>query len=278
MTGVDDNTIRNKYDGKARLSSSTSKAALLAILAVVAVVATRRQPIISFFTRSSYELSTTFDGVSLYTPQQLYRFANRKNGRILLALAGSVFDVSHGKQHYGRAGGYPFFAGRDATRSFVTGDFKNDLNDDISDFTPAQHAEVLRWREFYENHKHYTFVGKVIGRFYDETGRPTDLLREMEQKARAHREQQATDEEQQRQLENTLDTPLCDVSWSAAEGGWVHCEKGNYPRRMAVAVGADSSRVQERCFCFDTSQVTSTRMLYDGCSPDSNECQTSPPS
>ena len=227
----------------------------------------------------SNKLKTTFDGVPLYTPQQLYRYANKKSGRILLGLAGSVYDVSHGKQHYGREGGYPFFAGRDATRSFVTGDFKNDLNDDISDFTPEQHSEVLRWREFYEDHKHYTFVGRVIGRFYDESGHPTDLLKKMEENARDYRKQQKQQEAAaaaaDADIESSGDT-LCDVSWNAAEGGWVHCEQGSYPRRVEVTLGT-SQEHQDRCFCFDNNKVTSSRALYDGCSPDSNECQTSPP-
>ncbi|RZB70436.1 Membrane-associated progesterone-binding protein 4 [Glycine soja] len=42
---------------------------------------------------------------------------------ILLGILGSVFDVTKGKSHYGSGGGYNHFAGRDASRAFVSGNF-----------------------------------------------------------------------------------------------------------------------------------------------------------
>lgn len=36
-----------------------------------------------------------------YTPRELAPFDGRDGGRILLAIKGEVFDVSHGKQFYG---------------------------------------------------------------------------------------------------------------------------------------------------------------------------------
>lgn len=50
---------------------------------------------------------------------------------ILLALNGSVYDVSAGKRFYGPGGMYSFFAGRDASRAFVTGCFEEDLVGDL---------------------------------------------------------------------------------------------------------------------------------------------------
>ena len=44
---------------------------------------------------------------------------------------GDVFDVSASARLYGPGGGYHFFAGRDATRAFVTGCFEEDLNGDL---------------------------------------------------------------------------------------------------------------------------------------------------
>ncbi|KAJ7184029.1 hypothetical protein O6H91_Y538900 [Diphasiastrum complanatum] len=40
---------------------------------------------------------------------------------IFLSILGSVFDVTLGRQHYGLNGRYNYFAGRDATRGFITG-------------------------------------------------------------------------------------------------------------------------------------------------------------
>ncbi|MDI1487697.1 MAG: hypothetical protein OHK93_006968 [Ramalina farinacea] len=45
---------------------------------------------------------------------------------ILLALNGTIYDVSASPHTYGPGGGYHFFAGRDATRAFVTGCFEDE--------------------------------------------------------------------------------------------------------------------------------------------------------
>ncbi|KAL9069178.1 MAG: hypothetical protein Q9161_005701 [Pseudevernia consocians] len=50
---------------------------------------------------------------------------------ILLAVNGTIYDVSASPHFYGPGGSYSFFAGRDATRSFVTGCFDTDLNGDL---------------------------------------------------------------------------------------------------------------------------------------------------
>lgn len=39
------------------------------------------------------------------------------------SILGEVFDVSNGAKHYGKGGAYEGFAGKDASRSFVSGDF-----------------------------------------------------------------------------------------------------------------------------------------------------------
>ncbi|KAI9842705.1 MAG: hypothetical protein M1837_006990 [Sclerophora amabilis] len=50
---------------------------------------------------------------------------------ILLAVNGTIYDVSASPQSYGPGGSYHFFAGRDATRAFVTGCFDSDLVPDM---------------------------------------------------------------------------------------------------------------------------------------------------
>jgi len=50
---------------------------------------------------------------------------------IYVGLNGSVYDVSASPQTYGPSGSYAFFAGRDATRAFLTGCFQEDLSPDL---------------------------------------------------------------------------------------------------------------------------------------------------
>lgn len=50
---------------------------------------------------------------------------------ILLAINGTVYDVSAGSKHYGPGGAYHFFAGAHATRAFVTNCFKEDITADM---------------------------------------------------------------------------------------------------------------------------------------------------
>lgn len=77
---------------------------------------------------------------------------------IWLAFNGKVFDVSKGAKHYGKGGAYSFFAGRDATRAYVTGCFEEHcLTGDLSGLDPSQIHDVQEWEEFY--HKDYTFIG-----------------------------------------------------------------------------------------------------------------------
>ncbi|KAI9817447.1 MAG: hypothetical protein M1827_001057 [Pycnora praestabilis] len=108
---------------------------------------------------------------------------------ILLAINGQIFDVSASPHYYGPGGMYHFFAGRDATRAFVTGcwDREEDLVGSLegvermflsveydSDNNPQRRADELRlahqkvadtvkhWENFFRNHRKYFWVGRVI--------------------------------------------------------------------------------------------------------------------
>ncbi|KAI9730082.1 MAG: hypothetical protein M1834_006074 [Cirrosporium novae-zelandiae] len=71
-------------------------------------------------------------GPILLTPTQLSLY----NGTdptlpIYLAINSTIYDVSASPHTYGPTGSYHFFAGRDATRAYVTGCFSTDLTPDI---------------------------------------------------------------------------------------------------------------------------------------------------
>ncbi|ONL94622.1 BTB/POZ domain-containing protein NPY2 [Zea mays] len=161
---------------------------------------------------------------------------------ILLAILGSVFDVTKGRSHYGPGGGYHHFAGRDASRAFVSGNFTGDgLTDslqglsssecrikaftdftfslysanifDMMDFQFCQVNSVVDWRKFY--FERYIFAGKLIGRYYDSEGNPTKYLKGVEVKAKRGTqllEKQKSDEAK---------IPGCNSKWSQQEGGEV---------------------------------------------------------
>ncbi|TVY38854.1 Membrane steroid-binding protein, partial [Lachnellula occidentalis] len=112
---------------------------------------------------------------------------------ILLAINGTIFDVSRGRKFYGPGGSYSFFAGADASRAFVTNCFTEDRNPDLRGaelaFIPRDNEEVDRlyssgelknikalerrnaklevhkalkhWVDFFENSPKYTKIGHV---------------------------------------------------------------------------------------------------------------------
>jgi len=87
------------------------------------------------------------------------------NKPIYLAIRSRVYDVSAGKgrKTYGKGGSYNHFAGRDATRAFVTGNFKSEgLVSDESGLTADQKKSIDNWEKFYDTHADYFFVGNLI--------------------------------------------------------------------------------------------------------------------
>jgi len=78
---------------------------------------------------------------------------------IYLAIMGKVFDVTDGRKHYAPGGGYSYFAGRDASRSFVNGCFTMDCPDGYDGLNEEQLKGVQDWVDFYDKHAKYFFVG-----------------------------------------------------------------------------------------------------------------------
>ena len=73
------------------------------------------------------QLAYWWTGPVNLTPAELALFNGTDTQKpIFLAINGTIFDVSEGRHTYGPGGGYNVFAGRDATRAFVTGCFLED--------------------------------------------------------------------------------------------------------------------------------------------------------
>ncbi|KAM3932939.1 neuferricin-like [Leptodactylus fuscus] len=168
---------------------------------------------------------------------------------LYLAVLGQVFDVHKGIKHYGPGGSYSFFAARDASRAYVTGDFTNGgLVDDVSELSPTQMLHLNNWLSFYQ--KNYAAVGKLIGHFYDEDGNPTKALED----ALAVIDVGLKLKEQR--LEENKQFPPCNSEFSS-DGSRVWCSKNSggiqrdwvgVPRKLYLA-GYDGYR----CVCVRTT-------------------------
>ncbi|RYP80807.1 hypothetical protein DL769_002277 [Monosporascus sp. CRB-8-3] len=90
---------------------------------------------------------TQLSGPVYMTLEELAEFDGRNESKPLyLAINGTIYDVSSNRRIYGPGGGYQFFAGTDAARSFVTGCFAEDRTADMRGveemFLPLDDPEV----------------------------------------------------------------------------------------------------------------------------------------
>tara|TARA_B100000513_G_scaffold39864_1_gene15161 strand:- start:622 stop:1245 length:624 start_codon:yes stop_codon:yes gene_type:complete len=158
---------------------------------------------------------------NIFTSEALRAYNGRRakiNGEtvtkpIYLAVLGDVFDVSEGTRYYARGGSYQHFVGRDASRSFVTGDSADSkLTDSIAELSDDDLEAVGDWYKFYKEHEVYKWVGRVVGRYFDIKGEqlekfPWERLEALERSR----------QERKRRF------PDCNSRWSAAEGSEVWC-------------------------------------------------------
>ncbi|XP_006105334.1 LOW QUALITY PROTEIN: neuferricin [Myotis lucifugus] len=158
-------------------------------------------------------------GCRLFTPGELARHRGGPGEPgLYLALLGRVYDVSSGRRHYEPGAPYSGFAGRDASRAFVTGDYSEaGLVDDVSDLSLSEMLTLQNWLSFYE--KNYECVGKVIGRFYGKDGLPTSALTQVEAMITKGLE---ADKEQ---LKEKKKFPPCNTEWSSARGSRFWCSQ-----------------------------------------------------
>ncbi|WOO82392.1 Membrane steroid-binding protein 2 [Vanrija pseudolonga] len=84
------------------------------------------------------------------------------NKPIYISIKGQVFDVSANPRVYGKGGAYNMMAGRDASRSFVTGCFQTHLTHDLRGFTDQDMASLDHWVKFFTDSDKYHKVGTAI--------------------------------------------------------------------------------------------------------------------
>ncbi|ALC48923.1 CG12056 [Drosophila busckii] len=210
---------------------------------------------------------------TVITQQQLAMCNGEDGNPICLALLGVVFDVSKGIKHYGTGCSYNFFVGRDASASFVTGDFENydpETSDDVLTLKPSDLLELAKWQQFYE--KEYTYKGKLIGRFYDEQGKSTSYHK----KFLALVDQAETVKAQKDELRKKY--PGCNIKWSEETGTRVWCTPTSgdgierswigYPRKL---FSRDNKNFH--CACVPEKDLDNAMFkAYDNCAPNAFEC------
>lgn len=227
-------------------------------------------------------------GIRLFVPEELARYrGGPRDPGLYLALLGRVYDVSSGRRHYEPGAHYSGFAGRDASRAFVTGDYsEGGLVDDVSGLSFSEMLTLQNWISFYE--KNYEFVGKVIGRFYGEDGLPTTELAQVE--AMITQGLEANKQE----LKEKKTFPPCNVEWSSIRGSrfWCSQKSGGVSRdwigvpRKLYKPGTKESH----CVCVRTTGPPSDQKLdspthrnrgdldhpslgeYTGCPPQATTC------
>ncbi|CAG2163843.1 unnamed protein product [Oppiella nova] len=239
-------------------------------------------------------------GEVLMSRSQLSRYDGSGDSLgLYLSFLGVIYDVSKGSQHYKPGGSYSFFAGKDASKAFITGDFaESGLTDDLSELDIQSFDGIQTWIDLYEND--YKRVGKLIGTYYDSNGCETQSLHWVRQQIQLnnHLKEQQNDE--------LKVFPYCNSEWSGVtNSGRVWCSRGSggqdrdwvgVPRQLFV-----TEKKQYRCACVrDSGPPTQPAIVYadddtpndktpsdedigdlsnpllkeyDGCNPASFECR-----
>lgn len=197
------------------------------------------------------------------------------NIAVYIAILGRIYDVEKGRRHYEVGSGYNIFAGRDSTPSFVTGKFvREEATDDVNGLSPEEMMGVKDWLDFYR--KDYTYVGKLIGRYYDSEGNPTEALNEAKAVIKEGQRLKKLQEAENKRF------PGCNSKWSAGEGSVVWCSENSaginrdwagVPRKMFKPGKKDA-----KCVCVKTTGPSSdtgegnegdlnnpNMQLYTGC-------------
>nr|XP_034188661.1 neuferricin [Osmia lignaria] len=153
----------------------------------------------------------------MFTSDELRKYTNLKDG-LYISILGHVFDVTKGEKYYGPGATYHGFTGRDGSLAFITGQFDdNGLTDDISSLSMEQIKALNNWVQFYN--ETYIYKGKLIGRYYNEDGVPTEEFYNIQQILIEAKEKQFEEEHKKRMF------PPCNIEWKPDSGTVVWCSK-----------------------------------------------------
>jgi membrane-associated progesterone receptor component len=106
-----------------------------------------------------------------FTMKQLRYFDGNANETtselkpVYLSVAGTVFDVSKGREFYGPGGPYEMFAGRECGAALATMSFNESLLDNMSAIDTlgrGDKAELENWLEKFEHYRCYPIKGRFV--------------------------------------------------------------------------------------------------------------------
>ncbi|KLT38549.1 cytochrome b5 [Cutaneotrichosporon oleaginosum] len=78
---------------------------------------------------------------------------------VYISIDGVVYDVSANRRVYGKGGRYNMMAGRDASRSFITGCFETHLTHDLRGLSEKELESLETWKNFFKDSPKYPRVG-----------------------------------------------------------------------------------------------------------------------
>ncbi|UZJ52306.1 hypothetical protein CBS101457_001626 [Exobasidium rhododendri] len=98
----------------------------------------------------------------VFTPEELWQYNGVEEGKpVYLSILGKVYDVTSGRWIYGPRGSYSFFAGRDASRAYVTGCFETHLTHDVRGLSIQELQQIAMWKTFFDDHPRYFQIGTL---------------------------------------------------------------------------------------------------------------------
>lgn len=219
----------------------------------------------------------------LFTLSELENYRGQDGNDIYLAILGQVFDVTKGRKHYGPGGTYHFFTGNAGTRAFVSGDFSQQgLKENLDGLSLKDIQGISGWVDFYL--QQYTYIGKLVGHFYDENGNPTAAMDEFENLLVQAKQKQKEDDEDLNRFPPCNSETKVGVSrriWCSENSGGIKRDWIGVPRQYF-----QPGNSQARCACIrdkgppssggsssNNGDLNNPNMkVYDGCEPTATSC------